>query len=173
MSKFDWKRTLATVAPVLASALGGPMVGVAVKIAADALGMPAGATEQDIAEAVASGSPDVLLKLREADNAFQLEMERLGVAREQIHADDRASARDLGKARGLGPQISLAVIFVCGFVYVLGVIFQGHTIEPEMREIATYVLGILSAGLVQIMNYFFGSSAGSRQKTDQMAGMLK
>lgn len=65
------------------------------------------------------------------------------------------------------------MIFVCGFVYVLGVIFQGGTIDPEMREIATYVLGILSAGLVQIMNYFFGSSAGSKAKTDQMAGILK
>lgn len=52
-------------------------------------------------------------------------------------------------------------------------IFQGGTIDPEMREIATYVLGILSAGLVQIMNYFFGSSAGSKAKTDQMAGILK
>lgn len=169
---FDWRRTLATVAPVLASAFGGPMAGVAVSMAGKALGLD-NATEQDIAEAVASGSPDVLVKLREVDTQFKLEMKRLDVDIERIHASDRDSARDLAKVRGLGPQIALAVIFVCGFVYVLGVIFQGGTIDPEMREIATYVLGILSAGLVQIMNYFFGSSAGSKAKTDQMAGILK
>lgn len=148
------------------------MAGVAVKVAADALGMP-GASEQEIAEAVSSGDPNVLVKLREADNTFKAEMKRLDVDVERIHAEDRASARELGKARGLGPQIALATIFVLGFIYVLGVIFQGQTIDSDMREIATYVLGILSAGLVQIMNYFFGSSAGSKAKTDQMAGILK
>lgn len=85
---FDWKRTLATVAPVLASAFGGPMAGVAVSMAGKALGLD-NATEQDIAEAVASGSPDVLVKLREVDTQFKLEMKRLDVDIERIHASDR------------------------------------------------------------------------------------
>jgi len=31
-------------------------------------------------------------------------------------------------------------------------------------EPAMYLLGILSAGLTQVMNFWFGSSAGSKQK---------
>lgn len=170
---FDWKDTLAKVAPALATALGGPMAGVAVSMCGKALGLGEGATEDDLAAIVAGGNPDTLVKLKEVDNQFKLEMKRLGVDVLKIDAEDRKDARALGIAKGLGPQITLATIFVCGFIYVLGVIFQGQTIDPTMREIATYVLGILSAGLVQIMNYFFGSSAGSKDKSAAMAGMLK
>lgn len=167
----DWKKTLAAVAPALATALGGPMAGVAVSMASKHLGLDGDATENDLAAAVATGNPDVLVKLKEANNAFKLEMKRLEVDIQKIDAEDRKSARALGVAKGLGPQIVLATIFVVGFIYVLGVIFQGQTIDDSMREIATYVLGILSAGLVQIMNYFFGSSSGSRDKSMVMAGM--
>lgn len=170
---FDWKKTLATVAPALATALGGPMAGVAVSMCGKALGMGDGVTESDLAAVVAGGNPEVLVKLKEVDNNFKLEMERLGVDVLRIDSDDRKDARALGIAKGLGPQIILATIFVCGFIYVLGVIFAGQTIDPAMREIATYVLGILSAGLVQIMNYFFGSSSGSKEKTSAIERMME
>jgi len=169
----DWKRTLATVAPAIATALGGPMAGVAVSMCGKALGLGDGVTEDDLAAVVAGGNPETLVKLKEVENNFKLQMKQLDVDVQKIDVDDRKDARALGIAKGLGPQISLAFVFVCGFIYVLGVIFQGQSIEPSMREIATYVLGILSAGLVQIMNYFFGSSSGSKEKTSAMAGLMK
>ena len=167
LKDFDWKRTLATVAPVLASALGSPMAGVAVKMATDALGFNNG-SEDDLAMAVASGDPQVLATLKQVDNEFKLEMKRLDVEIQKLDVKDRASARAMGVAKGFMPQVVLSSIFVCGFIYVLGVLFQGESVNESMMEPAMYVLGILSAGIIQIMNFWFGSSSGSKDKTKAM-----
>ena len=66
------------------------------------------------------------------------------------------------------PQLIIAVLFVAIFG---GCVYFAFTLEAisiwsETQEnIAIYLLGILSAVLVQIANYFFGSSAGSKEKT--------
>lgn len=88
---FDWKKTLATVAPTIATALGGPLAGMAVNVAAKALGVEP--NEQAIETAISSGSPELFLKLKEAENGFILELEKLGVERDRIAYQDRDSAR--------------------------------------------------------------------------------
>lgn len=169
---FDWKKTLGTVAPALATALGGTMAGVAVTMACKAVGLEPGATEDDLASVVASGDPSVLLKLKEADHAFKIEMERLQVDIYKADVEDRGSARALGIAKGLMAQTVLSTVFVCGFVYILGLLFGGHSeVESDMMQPAMYVLGILSAGIIQIMNFWFGSSSGSKTKTNELAKM--
>lgn len=172
MSKFDWKRTLATVAPSLAVALGGPMAGVAVAMAGKALGID-DADEGAIAAAVASGDTNVLVKLKEVETDFKAKMKQLDVDIAKIDAEDRGSARDMAKVRGLGPQTLLAAVFVCGFVYVLILLFGAEkSIHADVMQPAMYLLGILSAGIIQIMNFFFGSSAGSKAKTDAMSNIV-
>ncbi|MEM0953317.1 MAG: hypothetical protein AAGI24_04175 [Pseudomonadota bacterium] len=163
---FDWKSTLAAVAPTIATALGGPFAGVAVKTAARALGIDdKDCSEAMIQTAVMTGDSTVLLQLKQAEQEFDAEMKRLEVDLARIHATDRSSARQLGIARGLVPQTVLSAIFVCGFVYVLGLLFAGKgAIDTEMMQPAMYVLGILSAGIIQIMNFWFGSSSGSKEK---------
>lgn len=69
------------------------------------------------------------------------------------------------------PQLIIAVIFISGFILLARSVFVGEIeLSPEQREIAIYVLGIFSAGILQIMNFFFGSSAGSKMKTQKMIG---
>lgn len=166
----DWKKTLAAVAPSIATALGGPMAGVAVSIAAKALGMdPAKTDEGALQAAIMSGDTNILLKLKEADQNFKIEMKRLEVDIHRIDSTDRDSARKLAMAKGLIPQVIISSIFMCGFVWVLGLIFNGEVIPEEMREPAMYLLGILSAGIMQIMNFWFGSSSGSKEKDLNMA----
>jgi len=161
---FDWKATLAKVAPVIATALGGPLAGVAVKVASDALGIEP--NEDALAQAVASGDPNILLKLKEADNTFRVEMRRLGVKEKEIAAQDRASARQMAASTTLLPQVALATVFLAGFVAVLYAVFTGGAVlEDRLLNIAMFLLGILSAGISQIMNFFFGSSEGSKSKT--------
>lgn len=165
---FDWKKTLATVAPTVATALGGPLAGLAVGMAAEALGLEA--DEQALAEAVASGKPEVLLALRQVDADFQLKLKELDVDLERIHAGDRASARTLAAKTTLLPQIVLAALFIGGFIAVLYAVFGGGVqVADVMQDAAMYLLGILSAGIMQIMNFFFGSSSGSKDKTAAMA----
>jgi hypothetical protein len=170
--KIDWKKTLGTVAPAIATALGGPLAGVAVGMAAKALGLGEGATEEDLQVAVLGSTPETLLKLKECDNNFKVEMGKLGVDIERINAGDRDSARNLAIKTTLLPQMGLGVLFTAGFIFVLYTLFSGEeAINSKMLQPAMYTLGILSAGMIQIMNFFFGSSAGSSKKSETIANL--
>jgi len=165
----DWKKTLATVAPAIATALGGPLAGVAVSMAGKALGLGDGATESDVEAAVLSGNPDVLVRLREVNTQFERDMKALDIDLERIHAGDRLSARDLAKSKGTLVQTALTVLFCSVFAVLIGQIFTGQeVVHSSMRDIANFLLGTLTGILMQQMNFWFGSSSGSKEKTQKL-----
>ena len=165
----DWKSTLATVAPAIATALGGPLAGVAVQMAGKALGLGDGATESDVEAAVLSGNPDVLVRLREVNTQFERDMKALDIDLERIHAGDRLSARDLAKTKGTLVQTALTVLFCSVFAVLMGQIFTGQeVVHSSMRDIANFLLGTLTGILMQQMNFWFGSSSGSKEKTQKL-----
>jgi hypothetical protein len=165
---FDWKETLKTVAPVIASALGTPVAGVAVSVALDALGIDGG--EDDLIAAITSGKPEVMAALKKAEQDFKVEMRRLDIDLERINAQDRDSARGLAKTKGIAVQAILSAVFVIAFGWIITTVFSGeNAIHESMRDTAIYMLGILSGAIAQILNFWFGSSEGSKQKTAQMA----
>jgi len=165
----DWKKTLATVAPAIATALGGPLAGVAVQMAGKALGLGDGATESDVEAAVLSGNPDVLVRLREVNTQFERDMKALDIDLERIHAGDRLSARDLAKTKGTIVQTALTVLFCSVFAVLMGQIFTGQeVVHSSMRDIANFLLGTLTGILMQQMNFWFGSSSGSKEKTQKL-----
>lgn len=165
----DWKKTLATVAPAIATALGGPLAGVAVSMAGKALGLGDGATESDVEAAVLSGNPDVLVRLREVNTQFERDMKALDIDLERIHAGDRLSARDLAKTKGTFVQTALTVLFCSVFAVLMGQIFTGQeVVHSSMRDIANFLLGTLTGILMQQMNFWFGSSSGSKEKTQKL-----
>ncbi len=165
----DWKSTLATVAPAIATALGGPLAGVAVSMAGKALGLGDGATESDVEAAVLSGNPDVLVRLREVNTQFERDMKALDIDLERIHAGDRLSARDLAKTKGTFVQTALTVLFCSVFAVLMGQIFTGQeVVHSSMRDIANFLLGTLTGILMQQMNFWFGSSSGSKEKTQKL-----
>lgn len=157
------------MAPALATAFGGPLAGIAAKMAVEALGLPPGATEADIGIAIASGNTDVLVKLKEADYKFKAEMKMLDVDIQRIDAGDRGSARTMAIAKGMVAQAVLSTVFVCGFIATLYAMFgEENAIHEDMMQPAMFLLGILATGMTQIMNFWFGSSAGSKTKTLQL-----
>lgn len=165
----NWKDTLKTVAPVIASALGTPVAGVAVSVALDALGIDGGGEDALIA-AVTSGKPEVMAALKKADQDFKVEMRKLDIDLERINAQDRDSARGLAKAKGIAVQAVLSAVFVIAFGWIITTVFSGeNAIHENMRDTAIYMLGILSGAIAQILNFWFGSSEGSKAKTAQMA----
>lgn len=169
MSKFDWKKTLASVAPGIATALGGPMAGVAVSMATKALGIDKG-DEGALATAVASGDTNVLLKLKEADIQFKLEMKRLGYQIYEQDVKDRGSARLMAQAIGAIPQIVLSSLYTIAYFWTLYEVLSGNIeIADEIKPLANTLIGVLTAAQIQIMNFWFGSSSGSKQKTDALA----
>ena len=53
------------------------------------------------------------------------------------------------------------------------VMFNDTPVEASRKDILIYILGVLSAIASQIVSYYFGSSAGSKEKTDALKGAMK
>ena len=170
----SWKKTLATLAPTVATALGGPLAGMATKVVADKLGLKQTdptKREAAIEAVIMGGDPTELAKVREAEQAFELEMERMGIERDKLNAQDRGNARAMAIAKGMGPQIMLSAIYTAGFFGLMYGVFFGHvTVDESMEPTMNILLGVLGAGQAQIMNFMFGSSSGSKAKTEKMGG---
>jgi hypothetical protein len=168
---FDWKNLVGTVAPTLATVLSGgnPLAGMAVKAIAESLGLPASSGEKDVEAALASATPETLLKLKEANFAFEQRMEELGVDLERIAADDRASARNMQSNTKAWIVPVLGGVTVAGFFAVVGWVLSGKvSLESTLLG---FVLGQVSAKAEQVYNFYFGSSAGSKEKTQHMANI--
>jgi hypothetical protein len=165
---FDWKSLVGTVAPTLATALGGPMAGMAVKAISSSLGLSDGATEKDLSAALQGASPEVLAQIQKADQEFALEMEKLGVDLEKIAQQDRDSARNREIATGDNAPKVLAGVIVTGFFATLSCV-AFLEIPVSSQQPVNILLGSLTALLIQVGNYYFGSSAGSKEKTKHLA----
>lgn len=167
---FNWKGLIGTVAPTLATALGGPMAGAAVKAIAGAVGLDDGATEKDIEVALRDVSPDVLMRIKEADNTFDVKMKELGVDILKLDQQDRASARDMAAKTGREPQIVLSVVYTLGYIWLLyAFVTGGVQVAEGVKSEFSIVLGVLTAAQSQILNFWFGSSSGSKEKTAHLA----
>lgn len=158
-----WKGIVGTVAPALATALGGPLAGVAVRaIAEKVLGKPE-ASEADVAAAVAGASPDLLLKLKQADQDFARAMADAGIALEKLETEDRASARAMQTAtRDWVPGV-LAMVFVAGFFALLYALTRVRVPE-ENRDVLLAMVGTMGGAVITILTFYFGSSRSSQQK---------
>jgi len=72
--------------------------------------------------------------------------------------------------RNLMPFLALGTITVIlALMFVL--IFTPSVIKAESKDVIIYILGVLSAVLTQIYSYYFGSSAGSAEKSRTLAGL--
>jgi hypothetical protein len=168
---FDWKAVVRTVAPALATALGTPLAGMATKVITDALlgdGID-GATDDMLANAVQTASPDALIKLKEADLQFKRDMARLEIDLEQINAQDRDSARrrEIETGDHWTPRL-LAGGVTFGFFGVLAWLL-GFGIPSNGGEALLVMLGSLGTAWAGIVAYYFGSSAGSQRKSELLA----
>mgnify|MGYP007073100686 CR=1 FL=1 len=117
-----------------------------------------------------------LLKLR-------LEEDKLDLAELELRLKDTDSARDRevqistsDKAPLLNkivtPVLALSILLLT-FVLFGVVMFDDTPVEASRKDILIYILGVLSAIASQIVSYYFGSSAGSKEKTEALKGAMK
>lgn len=164
----DW---LKTIAPTIATAMGGPLAGMAVDAVGSALGMK-DATKEQVKDLLASGTltSDQMASIKQADATLKVRMKELEIDMEKVHAGDRNSAREMAAKTGdvWTPRLMAIVVFaVWGAVnYKL---FNG-TINGDMRELVARALGTLDAVLMAVIYYYYGSSSSSAAKTEAMAG---
>lgn len=159
-----------TVAPSIATAIGGPLAGMAVRELSNAvLGKP-DATQDEIVAAVQGATPEQLAALKKIDADFQIRMKELGIDLERIAASDRASARDMqAKVNDWLPR-SLAVLVTFGFFGVLSWMML-YGMPSSGSEALLLMLGALQSAWTAIIAFYYGSSAGSAAKTDMLAAM--
>lgn len=169
---WDWKALVKTIAPTLGTALGGPAAGAATKFLADKfLGNP-DATEQDLAEAVLSASPEQLAEIRRLDNEFKLEMRRLDIDVYRLDTENTKDARSMAKATTLGPQVILSAVFVVGYFAVLFLLFSGKVqLDDGLQQLGYILLGVMTGELPRIMQFWFGSSQGSKDKDKKLTAV--
>ncbi|WP_425091989.1 hypothetical protein [Tropicimonas sp. S265A] len=162
------KEILGAVAPTVATALGGPLAGLATKAVAEKLTGNPDASEEDLVAAISSGED--LIKLKELELEFKTQLQNAGIKLEEIAAEDRDSARRREVETGDRTPAILGAVILAGFFGVLGLLFfQGL---PEAGgEIVVGVIGILGGLCAQVGNYFFGSSAGSKSKNAIIADL--
>jgi hypothetical protein len=160
----DWKEVLSKVAPTMAGALGGPFAGIAANTICSVLtgkSVKQASTEM-VQDLIESSDPEALLKLKEADNTFKVQMKKLDV-------EDRKSARDMAVKTSILPQIILSSIYTVGYFWLLFSFINGDVVIAEsVKSEFNMVLGVLTAAQIQIMNFWFGSSSGSKEKNGKL-----
>jgi hypothetical protein len=183
----DWKSIVKTVAPGLATLLGGPLAGGAVTVLAEALlGGSTGSRAGDeiaIQQKLAAGlTPEDKAKIILAENEIKKEIIRAGIREkeialetEKVYVGDTAHARDTHKANAgilrLGFWITAlsyalvgAVLYGC---YGLATGQMQSTLDPSLAMVIGSVVGaalqFVFMNASQAAGFFFGSSQGSRQ----------
>lgn len=159
---------LKTVLPTIATALGGPLAGVAVNFVADKLGIEE-KTADSIKAAISGATPEQLVQMKQIDAELEKYFAGLDIQLEQIAAADRSSARDREAKTGdsTTPRL-LALIITVGFFGVLGFLLTKG--KPEQGGDALLVmLGALGGAWASVVAYYFGSTKGSADKTALLA----
>jgi hypothetical protein len=162
------KQVIAAVAPTLGTALGGPFGALAGAVVAKALG----GSEKEIEASIDRQDPEALVKLKDGERNFIIEMERLEITREQLVYDDRKDAR--ARETSLGGDLTtkvLAYAIVGGFIALAFSLLFKVTIADSI--IAGTIIGYFSAKCEQVVSYYFGSSHSSRTKTDALTEALR
>jgi hypothetical protein len=162
---------LGGIAPTIATALGGPMAGVAVNALAKGLWDAEDVPADTIADTLLNSSPADLVRLKEIEAEFSAQLQEAGVELERIASEDRASARDRQvKMRDWTPAV-LGVLIIAGFFGVLSAIFY-LGLPDDGGEVLLIMVGALGAMTSQVGNYFFGSSTGSKEKQQIIAARM-
>ena len=155
-----------TVAPTIASAVGGPLAGMATRAISEALlGKPDG-SEQELADAAARATPEQLLALKNAENDFAVKMRELDIDLERIANQDRDSARNREvQTKDWTPRV-LAGLITVGYFGVLFYMLRNGLPQHGGSEAMLVMLGTLGTAWGGVVAYYFGSSAGSKAKDE-------
>jgi len=158
-----------------AASLGGPIGTIAATLVGKAIGVDKVDPSTDgISNAIATAFADPAQRaaLIQAEQQFQAQMAELGYkdaeALAATAAADRADARQMQIQTKSGLPGVLAISITLGFFGLLA-ITAFRTVPVGSEKILDVMTGSLGAAWLAIVNYYFGSSAGSDRKTELLA----
>jgi len=179
----DWTKVVdlvKTSAPILGTVIGGPAGGAigglasgAISLVASAFGVEDVENPEVIYNAI-KADPDAIVKLKQIELENKVELAKLALQSNQSYILDTQNARgrevELTKATGK-KEINLYVLawlVVSGF-FLLTTALVFITLPKDSSGVVFMLFGGLVAGFTQVMNYFFGTSKSSGDKTNLLA----
>ena len=161
----EWLKTLA---PLLGTALGGPLGGAAASFLADKLGIQA-STVEAVTDVLNSGkmSPEQLQAVKLAEIDFQKFIESNKIDLEKIAAADRDSARSMQTATHSNMPAILTVMITVGFFGILGWMLNDHRVADAPPLLI--MLGSLGTAWTGACAFWFGTTSSSGKKDQIIA----
>ena len=158
---------LKTIAPLLGTALGGPLGGAAAAFIADKLGLDS-KTVKNVSE-VLNGSkmdPSQIMQIKLAEIEFEKFCKTLEIDVAKLDMDNTKDARDMQKQTRSYFPATLSTFVTAGFfsILVTMLVYEYKPTEPLL-----IMLGALGAAFGADVNFWLGSSAGSQRKDALLA----
>ncbi len=194
---FDLKSALSTIAPTLATMLGGPLAGTAVSAIVGALGLPSGSGADDVTKVLQTGTvtPEAMAAIRAADqkHAEVMAQQGLDVAKMNLDfqsaqtlavIDDRKDARKANSNRDAVWWIAVvilatfavmmgAVLYGCWMLLQGGITIKDVSVVAAISGLVGSVVGYVAANAQTVVNFIYGGSLGSEKKTDALAASVQ
>ena len=148
-----------SIAPTIASCLGGPLAGLAVEAVSKAIGVD----PSSVQDTINSGklSAEQIASIQAAEIQLKAKAQEMNLDFEQLAVQDRKSARDMQTTtRSWIPPV-LAVGVTGGFFGILFGLMYGQIQHAPQIDI---MLGSLGTAWTGIIGFYFGSSASSQNK---------
>lgn len=161
---------IGVIAPAIATALGGPLAGLAVRALSSVfLGKDDGSLDE-VKNVLAGATPDQVAQLKKVNDDFLVQMKGLDIDLEKINQMDRQSARDMQSSSKSWIPGLLALGVTTGFFGILvGMAFFG--LKNEGNQAFLILLGSLSTSFSAIIGFYYGSSSSSHLKDETIAKM--
>jgi gas vesicle protein len=162
----DW---IKTIAPMVGTALGGPLGGAAAAFLADKLGV-SDKTVEAVSKVLNDGklSPEQITSIKQAEIEFQKFLESNKIKLEEIAAADRGSARDMLKSTRSYVPATLTFGITAGyFVVLIGMMMKWFEVSDS--QVMLIMLGQLGTAWGVTIAFWFGTTSGSKDKTEMLA----
>ena len=148
-----------SIAPTIASCLGGPLAGLAVEAVSKAIGVD----PNQVQDTINSGklTADQIAQIQAAEISLKEKAQQMGLNFEELAVQDRKSARDMQTTtRSFIPPL-LALIITLGFFGILVGMMTGKVTSSDALML---LLGSLGTAWTGVISFYFGSSASSQNK---------
>jgi len=160
-----WLDKLKEYAPDIAGVIlsgGATLPSLALKAIGDATGQTV-TTETEAAQAITGASPEVMLKVRQANNSFKIRMAELANELTATELGDVQNAREHHKH-------SIMPSLICGTLTIAVVSFAAClffvTIPDSNQRILDTLFGTFLTAWLGSINYWIGTTRSSAQKTN-------
>ena len=155
------------IAPTLATAVAGPLGGMAVSALATKFGVSD--TVESVAKAIA-GDPQAAQKIAE----MELEYAKLNAADRDSARKAYATVATSENATKLEKMVvPILALGVVGLAFCLIGVLMFVDTPNDQQQLVIFALGFITSAAGQVLSFYFGSSQGSKDKTEDMKGMVK